>query len=97
MPAPPWTIVCSADAGIEYRHRDITGSLTGMKVKSAFQADLIVHRLLIRVSGVDPPEVLGDIHMSGLIRIWPSEPILLHDSSSLARLRQRGPAVWIPG
>jgi hypothetical protein len=34
-----------------------------MKVTAAFQADLTVHRLLLRVSGVDPSDVLGDIEI----------------------------------
>jgi hypothetical protein len=83
--------------GIYYRHRDITKSLTNMNPRSAFQADLIIHRVLIRVSGVDPPEVLGDIEMPGLLRVWPTTPLLLHDLSSEARLRRRGTTVWVPG
>jgi hypothetical protein len=83
--------------GIEYRQRDITETLTNMKVAAAFQADLIVHRLLVRVSGVDPPEVLADIEMFGLVRIWPSAPLLLHDPTSEARGRERRSAVWVPG
>jgi hypothetical protein len=51
---------------------------------------------MLRVSGVDPPDVLGDIHMYGLIRIWPAEPVLLYDLEADTRMRQRGRAVWIP-
>lgn len=83
--------------GIQYRQRDITNQLTRMHLTAAVQADLVVHRLMLRVSATDPPDVMADIHMVGMTRIWPAEPVLLYDLEADARLRQRGRAVWVPG
>ncbi len=81
--------------GIHYRERNITDRLS--EATAIFEAELIVHRMSLKVSGVDPPDAVGDIHMLGLIRIWPTEPVLLYDLEADARLRRRGTAVWIPG
>lgn len=88
--------------GISFSVRSIGRQLASLGATEAFQADLRVHRLYIRVSGVEPPDVLSDIAMmpsasTTLYRVWPVETFLLDDPTAAARLRQRGRAVWVEG
>src|SRR5438094_238084 len=66
-----------------------------MNPRSAFQADITIHRLSIRVSGVDPPEVLADTHMPGSFHVRPTTPLLaralVRGSSEVASDNGLGP------
>jgi hypothetical protein len=88
--------------GIKYRMRGITDQLASLQPIAAFQADLRAHRLYLRVSAVEPSELLSDMEMhpsagTNLIRIWPPNSLLLHDVTLDARAHARGPAVYVPG